>query len=97
MTEGAILALAAVLGALVGFVYLALLWAGVRALSAGRSGAIYGLLLAARAGVVLGALGLAAMFGAHAMEILTGLAGFIAARLVGTRFVGGREGGSTWK
>jgi len=97
MTDPAVLSLAALVGALVGAAYLALLWAGVRALSQGRSGIVFGLLLAARAGLVLGVLGVAAMLGAGAIELLTGLAGFVVARLVGTGLMRGQQEKSTWR
>jgi hypothetical protein len=42
-------------------------------------------------------LGVAAMLGAGAIELLTGLAGFVVARLVGTGLMRGQQERSTWR
>jgi F1F0 ATPase subunit 2 len=86
-------------GAVVGGLYLALLWAAVRRLAQGRAGmsAFVGLRLA-RAGLVLGALAAAAMLGVPAEGFVAALAGFVAVRVAATRLLG-REapGGAAWR
>lgn len=86
MTAGpALLALAFASGAALAAVYLALLWAGVRALTGQAAPARFALLAALRAALILGAVWGALSLGAGAAGLGAGLAGFVAVRLLATR------------
>jgi len=92
-----IAAMYAVAGAGVAAVYLALLWAATRALTGSRSGLIFVALAVVRAALVIGALAAWAAIGAGMPALVAGLAGFLAMRLVATRTVRPRAGGSAWR
>ncbi|WP_296763232.1 ATP synthase subunit I [Sediminimonas sp.] len=84
-------------GAVLGALYLGLLWASVRALSGSRPAATFAALALARAVLVLGALGAAIALGAGAGELVAALAGFVAVRVAATRRARAAEGRATWK
>lgn len=88
---------AALIGSALGAVYVALLWASVRALARPRPVAGFAALAAVRAIVVLGALGAALASGAGPGALLSALTGFTALRIVATRVLGrAGHGGPTW-
>ena len=85
-------------GAALGALYLALLWAAVRALAGRRPLAGFLALAALRAALILGALAGAAALGAGAAEIAAALAGFVLVRLAATRRArAGTVGTARWK
>ena len=90
---------AALCGAALGALYMALLWLAVRRLGRAQGGvpAFVGLAVA-RAALILGALAAAAALGLSAAVILAALLGFVAMRLAATR-LGGRKTGAdrAWK
>ena len=86
MTEGVALPILSVLaGAVFGLLYLGVLWGAVRILTSGRSVRLFAALVLLRAGLLLGALWLAATTGATAIEIAFALLGFVAVRFFATR------------
>jgi len=95
------LVLAFVAGAAVAVAYLALLWAGVRALTRDTAtGRFLGLAIL-RAVLILAALSGAVLLGAGAAEIGTGLVGFVVTRMIATRRAdrpdGERQGEEGWR
>ena len=88
----------ALAGALVGALYLGLLWVAVRYLPQDRGGVLAFVGLAvARIALVLGALALAARLGVPATGLIAALAGFVIVRLAATRLLGRAErGDGTW-
>lgn len=90
-------ALAFAAGAGFGAVYLALLWAGARALAGPRAHTAFALLAVARLALVLATLAGAALLGVGATELVAMLAGFVAVRAVMTRWARGPMGGSAWR
>lgn len=88
---------ALVAGAAVGALYLALLWAGARALGGRRPGLGFVAAAGARAALVAGALAGGVALGAGAPEMIAALAGFVAARIVATRKLGAPEGRQEWR
>ncbi len=88
---------AALVGAVLGALYLGLLWASVRVLAGQRPAATFVALALARAALVLGALAAALALGAGAGAILAALAGFVAVRVAATRRARAAEGRQTWK
>lgn len=84
-------------GAALGALYLALLWASVRALVGPRSGLAFAGLALARAALVIAALVGAIRLGVGTGELLAALAGFIALRVLATRFARASGGRSLWK
>jgi F1F0 ATPase subunit 2 len=94
-----LLAASALAGAAVGAAYMALLWLAVRGLPRTRGGVARFLALTlARAGLILGALGLALALEVPASGLLAALAGFVAVRLAATRLSRApTTGGDAWK
>jgi F1F0 ATPase subunit 2 len=88
---------AALVGAVLGALYLGLLWASVRGLAGQRPAATFVALALARAALVLGALAAALALGAGAGAILAALAGFVVVRVAATRRTRAAEGRQTWK
>jgi hypothetical protein len=90
---------AALAGAGLGGIYLALLWAGVRRLAQERGGmAGFVWLRIARAALLLGALAAAAALAVPAEGILAALAGFVAVRFAATRLASlDGPGDAAWK
>lgn len=72
-------------GIALGAAYMALLALAVRRLLHRQATGQFIALALLRAGLVMGGLGLAILLGAGAIGLLSGLAGFIAARLAATR------------
>mgnify|MGYP006272803073 FL=1 len=92
------LALGMVAGAILGAVYLGLLWRAVRQLPQERGARAFVGLALARAALLIGTLAAAAALGAPAEGMLAGLAGFAAVRLAATRRLEGRrQEGSAWR
>ena len=89
------IALSAIAGAGLAALYLALLWAGTRALAGLRPARVFVGLALARAALVVAALAGWAALGASGAALLAGLAGFLAVRLAATRAA--RAGGTTWR
>lgn len=91
--------LAALAGGALGAVYLGLLWVAVRSLPQDRGGILVFVALGlARVVLLVGALAAAAALGLRIEGIAAAVAGFIAVRLVATRWLGDtRPGGATWK
>jgi F1F0 ATPase subunit 2 len=87
----------ALAGAALGALYLALLWASVRALAGPRPAAGFVALAVARAALVLGALAVALKLGVGAGALLAALAGFVAVRFAATRRARITERGPAWK
>ena len=86
MTEGVALPILSLLaGAVFGLLYLGVLWGAVRLLTSGQSVWLFAATALLRAGLLLGALWLAAIMGATAAEIAFALLGFVAVRLFATR------------
>ena len=79
--------LAILAGAAFGLLYMGVLWGAVRILTSGQSVWLFAALGLLRAGLLLGALWLAAWTGAPALHIAFSVLGFIAIRLLATRFV----------
>lgn len=79
--------LAILAGAAFGLLYMGVLWGAVRILTAGRSMWLFAAMGLLRAGLLVGALWLAVWSGATAVEIAFAVLGFIAVRLLATRFV----------
>lgn len=88
---------AALAGAALGALYLALLWASVRALAGPRPAAEFVALAVVRAALVLGALAVALKLGVGAGALLAALAGFVAVRFAATRRARTTERGRAWK
>jgi hypothetical protein len=81
MSGGLALLVAALAGAALAALYLALLWAGAQVLGVRQSVGAFAGLAALRAALIVGALWAAFALGAEAAEILAGLAGFVALRV----------------
>lgn len=79
--------LAILAGAAFGLLYMGVLWGAVRLLTAGHSMWLFAVMGLLRAGLLVGALWLAVWTGATAVQIALALLGFIAVRLLATRFV----------
>ena len=77
--------LAILAGAVFGLLYLGVLWGAVRILTSGHSVLLFAAMALLRAGLLLGALWLAATTGATAVDIAFALLGFVAVRLFATR------------
>jgi hypothetical protein len=90
---------AALAGAGLGGLYLALLWAAVRRLPQERGGlAVFVALRIARAVLLLGALAAAAALAVPAEGLIAALVGFLAVRFAATRLAGpGASGSTAWK
>ena len=74
-------------GGAFGLLYMGVLWAAVRILTAGQSVWLFAAMGLLRAGLLAGALWLALWSGGTAVEIAFALLGFIAIRLLATRYV----------
>jgi len=74
-------------GGAFGLLYMGVLWAAVRILTSGQSVWLFAAMGLLRAGLLVGALWLALQIGATAAELAFGMLGFIAIRLLATRFV----------
>jgi len=74
-------------GGAFGLLYMGVLWAAVRILTAGQSVWLFAAMGLLRAGLLAGALWLALWSGGTAVEIAFALLGFIAIRLLATHFV----------
>lgn len=79
--------LAILAGGVFGLLYMGVLWAAVRLLTAGQSMWLFAAMGLLRAGLLAGAFWLAIWTGATAVEIAFALLGFVAIRLLATRFV----------
>ena len=79
--------LALLAGAVFGLLYMGVLWGAVRVLTSGQSVWLFAALGLLRAGLLLGALWLAIQSGAPALTIAFSVLGFLAIRLLATRFV----------
>lgn len=87
-------------GAAFGTIYLALVWAGARALTGSGSAARFAALAALRSALLVGALAGAALLGAGAGTLLAALAGFTLIRMAATRRMArGADGerGTGWR
>ncbi len=89
----------ALAGAVIGGLYLGLLWAAVRHLPQNRGGVLVFVGLAlARMVLLLGALAAAAALAVPAMGLVAALAGFVVVRLAATRLLGrATQGDDAWK
>ncbi|MCZ0813064.1 MAG: ATP synthase subunit I [Pseudomonadota bacterium] len=83
MTES----LAILAGGVFGLLYMGVLWAAVRILTSGQSVWLFAAMGLLRAGLLVGALWLVLRSGATASNLVFGVLGFIAVRLLATRFV----------
>ena len=72
-------------GGAFGLLYLGVLWGAVRILTSGQSVWLFAATALLRAGLLLGALGLAATIGAGAVEIAFALLGFVTVRFFAIR------------
>jgi len=89
----------ALAGAVIGGLYLGLLWAAVRHLPQDQRGVLVFVGLAlARAALLLGALAAAAVLGVPTIALVAALAGFVVVRLAATRRFGrATQGDAKWK
>lgn len=89
----------ALVGGVLGAVYLGLLWLAVRSLPLDRGGALAFVALGlARVALLLGALATAAALGLRVEGIAAAVAGFIAMRFAATRWLGNATpGDAIWK
>lgn len=86
------------IGCAFGLLYMGVLWAAVRVLTSGQSLWLFAALGLLRASLLVGALWLAIWSDATAAQIAFGTLGFIALRLLATRFVKpAQAGGALWK
>jgi F1F0 ATPase subunit 2 len=97
MTDLGTWALAFLAGAVFGAVYLGLIWAGARQIASPRPVTGFVALAAARAALLVGALGGAVALGADAATMIAALAGFVAVRTGATWRVRAAERRASWK
>lgn len=98
-TTASVLFAGVLAGAVIGGLYLGLLWAAVRLLPQDRGGVLVFVGLAlARMVLLLGALAAAAALAVPAMGLVAALAGFVVVRLAATRLLGrAKQGDAAWK